>query len=136
MNLLLIVALLWQNTAIIVVDVSGFENTNGTFSVAIFKESNGFPRDHTRAWKRKKVKASHGKIQVEFNGIAHGEYAISVFHDENNSGKAEVNFIGMPKEGVGVSNNIIHQVPPPPSFKRALFKVTGDTTIDIQLRYF
>lgn len=136
MKFLLIIALLWQSTATVTVDVSGFENTDGTFSIAIFKEGNGFPRDHTQAWQRKLVKASNGKVDVQFTGTPQGEYAIAVFHDENNSGKVETNFIGMPKEGVGISNNIIHQVPPPPSFKRALFKVTGDTSIDIKLRYF
>lgn len=136
MKILILITLLWQNTATVTVTVSGIENTKGSFSVAIFKEKAGFPKDHEEAWQRKRVKAKNGKVEVQFTGIPHGGYAISVFHDENNSGKAETNLIGLPKEGVGISNNLIHNVPPPPSFKRASFKVDGDTFLDIKLRYF
>lgn len=136
MNVLILIVLLMQNNATIIVNVTGFENADGAFSVALFKDNEGFPKDHEKAWQRKQVKASNGSVKVQFVGIPNGEYAVSVFHDENNSGKAETNFIGLPKEGVGISNNVIHNVPPPPSFKRAIFKVKGDTNLHIKLRYF
>ncbi len=34
-----------------------------------------------------------------------GEYAIKLFHDEDNSGVLKKGFGGRPKEGVGFSNN-------------------------------
>jgi len=34
-----------------------------------------------------------------------GKYAVSVFHDENSNGKLDTNFLGIPREGVGASNN-------------------------------
>jgi uncharacterized protein (DUF2141 family) len=34
-----------------------------------------------------------------------GTYAVYVFHDEDHNKKLKTNFFGMPKEGMGVSNN-------------------------------
>jgi uncharacterized protein (DUF2141 family) len=36
------------------------------------------------------------------DAVTPGDYAISVFHDENSNGKLDRNFMGMPKEGVGI----------------------------------
>ncbi len=36
-----------------------------------------------------------------YPAVTPGDYAISVFQDENSNGKLERNFMGMPKEGVG-----------------------------------
>jgi len=41
----------------------------------------------------------------EFPGVAAGTYAVSAFHDENSNGKLDRNFMGIPREGVGASNN-------------------------------
>ena len=34
-----------------------------------------------------------------------GPLAVATFHDENDNGKLDFNFIGIPKEGTGASNN-------------------------------
>lgn len=60
----------------------------------------------------------------EFSGIAPATYAISVFHDENSDGKLATNFIGIPREGVGASNNAKGRFGPP-KFDAAAFRFTG-----------
>ena len=44
-------------------------------------------------------------MTVRFNNLAPGSYVASVQHDEDGNGKLKTNFIGMPKEGIGLSNN-------------------------------
>lgn len=48
-------------------------------------------------------------IQVEksylINGIPPGEIAVLVYVDENENGLIDKNFIGIPKEALGISNN-------------------------------
>jgi uncharacterized protein (DUF2141 family) len=55
-----------------------------------------------------------------------GEYALSVFQDVNDNGKLERNFIGMPKEPAGLSNNLRPKFGPP-KYKDAVFAVTVGT---------
>ncbi len=65
-------------------------------------------------------------LVVVFESLPPGEYAISVFHDENKNGKMDSNFFGIPKEGVGASNDAKGQLGPPHD-KDAKFNFTGNT---------
>ena len=64
-----------------------------------------------------------------------GEYALSIFQDVNDDGKLERNFIGMPKEPAGLSNNVRPRFAPP-KYKDAKFAVTVGTLVEqkIELR--
>jgi uncharacterized protein (DUF2141 family) len=55
-----------------------------------------------------------------------GEYALSIFQDVNDDGKLERNFIGLPKEPAGLSNNLRPKFGPP-KYKDAAFPVTVGT---------
>jgi uncharacterized protein (DUF2141 family) len=51
-----------------------------------------------------------------------GEYAFSVFHDQEGDGRLARNFIGLPKEPAGLSNNVRPKLGPP-RFDKAKFTV-------------
>jgi uncharacterized protein (DUF2141 family) len=51
------------------------------------------------------MRAFGGTQSAVFTGLAPGRYAIIVFHDENDNGKLDTNFFGVPVEGYGFSNN-------------------------------
>ena len=42
-----------------------------------------------------------------------GTYAVAVHHDANANGAMDSNFLGMPKEGYGVSNDVRSRFRPP-----------------------
>ncbi len=52
--------------------------------------------------------------------IPDGKYAVKIFHDENNNGKMDTNFVGIPKEKWGTSNNVKAKFAPP-NFKEMIF---------------
>ena len=62
-----------------------------------------------------------------------GAVAILVYLDENDNRALDKNFIGIPKEPVGLSNN--YRPKGPPSFKRASFMIQGSerVALDIEL---
>jgi hypothetical protein len=65
-----------------------------------------------------------------------GTYAVIVFHDENQDGKLDKNFLGVPQEGYGASNNVRHLMSAP-EFEEASFVVPAAavTPIKVQVRY-
>lgn len=63
-----------------------------------------------------------------FKNIPDGIYALRFFHDENDNGELDTNFIGIPKEGYGFSNDA-RGIAGPPSFKAASFTVEGKNTL-------
>jgi uncharacterized protein (DUF2141 family) len=72
---------------------------------------------------------SHSMI---FTDLMPGEYAVKVLHDENGNNTLDSNFLGVPSEGYGFSNN--GGGFGPASFDEAKFTVNADTAITIHLR--
>ena len=82
-----------------------------------------------------KVRAHAGGVEYVFRNLAAGQYALSVFHDENDNGVLDRNFFGIPGEGVGFSNDARGRRGPP-EFAQAAFAFDGTTkTITITLHY-
>ena len=62
--------------------------------------------------------------QYELANIPAGEYALLVYFDENDNGKMDKNFIGIPTEPLGFSND--YKPKGPPSYSRAMFLLAED----------
>jgi uncharacterized protein (DUF2141 family) len=58
-----------------------------------------------RPVRQSKAAIKVGKAVVSYSGLKDGVYAVAVIHDENGNGEIDTNFLGIPTEGVGVSNN-------------------------------
>ena len=72
--------------------------------------------------------------ECRFLDVPNGVYVAAAFQDQDYSGLLERNFIGMPKEPWGVSNNVRFLFRAP-RFEEAAFPVNGDTTVYIELGY-
>jgi uncharacterized protein (DUF2141 family) len=115
--------------------VVGFHSDNGEADCVLFGSPEGFPSDSKIAMKKTKSKIENRQAVCTFDGVAPGDYAVSVFHDENANGTLDRNFIGMPKEGVGASNDAAGKLGPP-KFEDARFTYKGgQQTLTIHLRY-
>ena len=74
-----------------------------------------------------------GELELVFDGLAPGKYAIRLMHDENGNGKLDSNLVGMPTEGYGFSNN--PRVMRAATFEEAVFEVPAEgASITIFLR--
>jgi uncharacterized protein (DUF2141 family) len=81
-----------------------------------------------------KVQIINGKAKHDFKGVLFGEYAVTVYHDENGNGKLDKGLFGKPLELYGFSNNargIISR----PDYKKAAFVLDkADITITIHVK--
>lgn len=87
------------------IQISGIENSNGEVGIALFRGEDGFPMDFEKAKSLDFITINDTLVNYKLTDVLYGEYAVTVFHDEDLNREVETNFIGMPKEGVGVSNN-------------------------------
>lgn len=72
-------------------------------------------------------------VIFHFEGLAAGTYAVSVMHDENGNGTLDTNFVGMPVEGYGFSND--PRVMRKATFEEAAFALDAKgTAIELHLR--
>src|SRR5215469_4822160 len=121
--------------SVIHVEVVGLRNSKGRVFCALYASAEGFPKDNQKAIRRDTSSISEKKAVCEFSGIEPGTYAVSVFHDENSNGKLDTNFLGIPREGVGASNNARGHMGPP-KFDAAQFQFSGGRlNIKITINY-
>jgi uncharacterized protein (DUF2141 family) len=112
-------------------------NAKGKVGVALFREARGFPEDTSKAVRAQDVDIDANTLtaQLVFGDVPQGVYALSVRHDENMNGKLDKNFLGMPTEGDGASNNPTKKLRAP-TFDEAKFSLnTTDQTMEIKLIY-
>ena len=91
--------------ATIEVEIKELVGVKGTLWITLHNDKDAFPSKHERAVQRAKVKVTSVPMHFKFEGVPYGEYAVSVVHDENDNGEIDRGFLGIPKEGYGVSNN-------------------------------
>ena len=119
----------------IVIRISGLRNNNGIIRALLFNTSDGFPANHKNSFALKNVRTENDSVLFVFSDIPYENYAVSVLHDENENGKLDTNWIGLPKEGVGVSNNVKSKFGPP-KFEDAKFKLNSKTiNLTITINY-
>ncbi len=107
----------------IIVNMSNFDSNDGKVLVGLY--------DSETNWLSKRimgdiVKLENKQCQVVFKNVPEGTYAVSIFHDENDNNKLDTNFLGIPKEDTGCSNNAPARFGPP-KWKDAKFEVKNET---------
>jgi len=93
-----------SDTARISVLVGPLRSGNGSVGCRLYTSSDGFPRT-ARGTQNVRVKVTGKSARCVFEKLKPGTYAVTVHHDENDNRKFDTNFVGMPLEGYGVSNN-------------------------------
>jgi uncharacterized protein (DUF2141 family) len=120
-------------TVALTVKVENITEVKGKLFVSIYAKADGFPGKSELALKRDAVPVTGTSQVYTFEGLAPGTYAVGVAHDVNDNGKVDTNFIGIPKEPVGVSNDAKGRFGPP-KFEDAKFSLAGDKTITVHLQ--
>ncbi len=119
--------------AVVEVAVNGVEDTRGHVRVELCTRDTFLKQDCPYAGA---APAAVGSTVVKIADVAPGQYAVQAFHDENDTGVVERNFLGVPKEAVGFSNDAPVGLRGP-RFADAAFTVErGVERITLKLRRF
>ncbi len=113
--------------------ITGLDDYKGQLLVALYKSSDEFPGETPdKGWG---TVIRKNEELIRFDHVPYGRYAIAVIHDQNNDGKLNKNFVGIPVEGYGFSNNAMGKCGPP-TFTDAsfIFSRNYDTRV-IALNY-
>ncbi|HVV51804.1 MAG TPA: DUF2141 domain-containing protein [Polyangia bacterium] len=117
----------------ITVRVSTFRSLQGSLRCRLYSRGDGFPGKPPFEAEQS-VPVTAKSMTCTFASLAPGTYAVALFHDENDNGKLDTNFVGIPREGVGVSNNKLRSLGPP-TWNDAKFALKGDVVLDVSLHY-
>ena len=103
----------------IIVRITGFANDEGDCWFAL-DNSKEFYESKDSVFIGKILPINNNKVIVEIDSLNYGNYAIKVFHDENSNQELDSNFLGIPTEDYGFSNNASSWFGPP-SWEKAQF---------------
>lgn len=109
----------------IVINILNFDSNQGKVFIGLYDTEENFLKVSVKGLI---AKVEYNKCSVTLKDIPVGVYAISVYHDENDNGNLDTNFLGIPKEDTGCSNNAPARFGPP-KWEDAKFEVKNETII-------
>lgn len=118
-------------TGQLVVSVSNIKSVEGELYIALYGDSISFMNTN-KAVQKISIPVTSDILSFSFNDVAPGTYAISLFQDMNGNAILDTNDNGMPAESYGFSNNAKGKFGPP-TFAKASFSISADTTFEIRL---
>ncbi|TAN39388.1 MAG: DUF2141 domain-containing protein [Nitrospirae bacterium] len=117
------------------VRVQGVRSDRGNIMFVLYGDN---PDDFLVKGKRilkQRIPAKRGTVAFCVIAPKAGKYAAAVYHDENANGKFDRNWLGLPGEGGGFSNNPTKFLVTPSHEQVAFHVSNSQTRLEIQLSY-
>ncbi len=113
------------NNAELTIEVTNIQKASGNLMIAVYdSKANFLTKDVVKGAKfaiKSKGSQTFGII------LPYGKYGISIYHDVDGDGKLATNFMGIPKEPIGFSNNAKGFMGPP-DFDKVKFDFQPQST--------
>lgn len=113
------------------IHVQNIKSLKGEIIIGVFNTDKDFLKDGV-AIKNYTITVDKATETIVIKDLPKGEYAISLYHDENSDNECNRNFLGIPKEGYGFSNNVKPKFSAP-SYKDCKFTLEQDHALKINL---
>jgi len=119
------------------VDVSGVRSDAGRLMLDVYASEEKYKANagNGNGDYRIDVAARAGSVRAIIPNVAPGKYGVTAIHDENANGKLDTNFLGIPREGVGASNDAKGSFGPPAFADMIVTLGESPVTIVINLDY-
>ena len=139
-NLLLIVVFLFlgkglisaqeSNTVTLTIEIEVTKYNKGSILLALYNSEESYMKT---PYKAAKAEVVNNKAVISFENIEKGSYTFSMFHDVNDNKKMDKNFMGIPKEPYGFSNNQKGRFGPP-DYEKVVFDVNENQTLQVSIK--
>lgn len=125
-------ALIEGSTYELALSVDGVRSSEGQIRAELLGQIGGETKPRTITFAVQDAKS--GVNVIRFKGLAAGQYAVQLYHDENANGKVDLNLVGVPVEGYAFSNTPIVQGGIPP-FAKMSIEVSEDSKTTAVMAY-
>ena len=114
--------------------VTNLRSAKGEIHFAIYDNPELFPMRSGKL-SGTKVSAKLNEVTTIFKGLEPGTYAVAIYHDENENGKFDRGFLGIPIEGYAFSKDASVFLGPPSFNDASVILKDGATSITIKMDY-
>ncbi len=110
------------------IEINGLKNNNGQVLLEFSNEKGERILGITQ-------KPLENKCIIVIKNLKQGKYAFKYFHDENKNEEVDTNWIGIPTEAFGYSNNAEGTFGPP-SFEKTIFELKQNSNLKCTPTYY
>ena len=122
-----------QSPPKLIIELSNLKSDAGKIMIAAYDQADHFLGEKAVAVMKVPVRDLVDN-RIAFDGLTFGQYALSIFHDENDNGELDTNIFKIPKEPFGFSNDAKGRFGPP-KFQAASFRFdSNQQVIQVRLR--
>ena len=119
-------------THTLTIEITAMKEATGDMIISVYSPSSEFLGEETYKTYTVTVEAPVTSTKV---GLPAGSYGIFVAHDKNSDGEVNTNFMGIPTEAVGVSQNKFGGFSKP-DFEECSIYLNTDKTIKVKLVHY
>ena len=121
----------------IIIKLLNIRSNKGNILISMYNKPDQFPDNPKWKYLIPKSKLMEQGNRFQIKDVLAGQYAIAIIDDENCDTLLQKNFLGIPKEGYGFSNNSKPSIKGAPSFEDCIFLVDegGKKILEIELQY-
>lgn len=112
-------------------NIENIESLEGQIIIGIYNTEKGWLEKDSEI-KQFRVPVNNNTERLVITDLPKGDFAISMYHDKNSDGICNLNFIGIPKEPYGFSNNFKPKFSAP-KYEDCKFSLTKDHVLSIKL---
>jgi uncharacterized protein (DUF2141 family) len=117
----------------VIVDVPNVESTKGRLLAVLYRSADGFPDSPKRGFARSVQPARAGAQRLVFDKVPPGNFAVSLFHDEDADYVLDTGLFGAPTEGYGFSRNA-HDPFSAPEYEECRLVLAAGQQLQIRIR--
>lgn len=125
------VHILQAQTYNLTVMVTNIKSLKGEIKIGVYNNKASFPHKEDM-YKSLTLKVNRYSETFIIKDLPKGYYAVALFHDENSDGICNTNFLGIPEEAYGFSNNY-RPILSVPSFNNCRINLHDNMQIVIKL---
>ncbi len=121
----------------VVIQFHNIRGDEGNMLISMYDTPEQFPYQPKWKYMISKSRLLEQGNRFHIKEVRSGKYAIAIFDDENCDTVMQKNFLGIPKEGYGFSNNPKPSIKGAPTFEDCTFAVNkgAKNIVEIELQY-
>lgn len=117
-----------QSQNVLTIEINKLENNKGLIFLELLDGNN-------KSIKGVSQEIKNNKCVIVIKNLKAGKYSFKYFHDENRNKELDTNWVGIPNEGFGFSNNAKGTFGPP-DFEKTIFEIKGNLTKKCIPKYY
>ena len=116
------------------IEIQNIDILEGNIRIGVFNTSEKFLKEGL-SFKNYVIAVKNTTVTIIIDDLPKGEYAFLLYHDKNSDGKLNQNFLGIPKEPFGFSNNVRPKIAKP-TFDECKFLLEKDKKLQVKIGHY